>query len=286
MSAQKRKFDATEFGSSGSKIPEIPEAMGIVPINPDYKPYSIRNWIGKDKKTKKIVVHKNEEKPKELLDFLLNMGNANSFKVRTDKEAEEAIDVVFNRDHDWGEGLLNGLIKVEELGALAIPEIFCSKVPDVLDYNAFPKKREIEIAKAMSNLQIQTEKFPISKQGQDAKYTHEYNVPVPKDHEGHGNLSGDKWERFLFYALKKYFEDTKDACLIIHGHSFLHEDNFKEKDFIILNLSKGYVMNIEVKASHKQLDHAKEQIKDCRKRIQAVLDCIPYCGGKLLFKVY
>ena len=35
MSAQKRKFDATEFGSSGSKIPEIPEAMGIVPIDPE-----------------------------------------------------------------------------------------------------------------------------------------------------------------------------------------------------------------------------------------------------------
>ena len=51
MSAQKRKFDATEFGSSGSKIPEIPEAMGIVPIDPDYKPYSIRIWIVKDKKT-------------------------------------------------------------------------------------------------------------------------------------------------------------------------------------------------------------------------------------------
>merc|ERR1711860_58552 len=126
----------------------------------------------------------------------------------------------------------------------------------------------------MSNLRIG--KFQISTQGQSAKYTHEeHGVPVPKDHEGHGDLSGDKWERFLYNALKKYFEDTKDACLIIHGHSFLHENNFKEKDFIVLNLSKGYVMNIEVKASHKQFDHAKEQIKDCRKRIQAVLDCIP-----------
>ena len=234
MSAQKRKFDATEFGSSGSKIPEIPEAMGIVRIDPDYKPYSIRNWIGKDKKTKKIVVHKNEEKPKELLDFLLNMGNANSFKVRTDKEAEEAIDVVFNRDHDWGEGLLNGLIKVEDFGTLRFPEIFLSKVPDVLDHESFPKKRDTflsKIAKSMSNLRIG--KFQISTQGQDAKYTHEeHGVPVPKDHEGHGDLSGDKWERFLYNALKKYFEDTKDACLIIHGLSFLHEDNFKEKDFI------------------------------------------------------
>ena len=76
-------------------------------------------------------------------------------------------------------------------------------------------------------------------------------MPVPKDHKGDGTLSGDKWERFLYNALKKYFEDTKDACLIIHEHSFLHQDNLKEKYFIILNLSKGYIMNIEVKASHK-----------------------------------
>ena len=54
----------------------------------------------------KNVVHKNEEKTSELLDFLLNMGNANSFKVRTVKEAEEAIDMVFSRDHDWGDPVM------------------------------------------------------------------------------------------------------------------------------------------------------------------------------------
>ena len=109
MSAQKRRSDAEGSGSSGSKRNlETQEALGIVPIHPCYKPYSIRNWIGKDKKTKKTIVHKNEEKPRELLDFLLNMGNANSFKVRTDKEAEEAVDMVFGRDHDWGDGLLSG----------------------------------------------------------------------------------------------------------------------------------------------------------------------------------
>ena len=276
MSTQKRSIDEKNEPRKGAKKkPNIPEALGIVPIVPNYKPYSIKNWIGKDKKTKKNVVHKNEEKTSELLDFLLNLGNANSFKVKTDQEAEEAINTVFDRDHDWGDGLLKGLIKVEELGTLAIPEIFCSKVPDVLDYNAFPTKRATEAAKAKAMLMPPIERFPISDQGQNARYTHENNVPLPKDHERCGGLSGDKWERLLFYALKKYFEDTKDACLIIHGHSFLHEDNFKEKDFIILNLSKGYIMNIEVKASHKQFDHAKEQIKDCRKRIQAVLDSIP-----------
>ena len=99
MSAQKRKSHAEGSGSSRSKRkPEITDALGIVSINPCYKPYSIRNWIGKDKKTKKIIVHKNEEKCPELLNFLLNMGNTNSFKVRTEEEAKEAVDMVFSRD--------------------------------------------------------------------------------------------------------------------------------------------------------------------------------------------
>ena len=102
------------------------------------------------------------------------MGNTNSFKVRTDKEAEEAIDMVFNRDHDWGEGLLNGRIKIEEFGTIAFPEIFLSKVPDVLDHDTFSQCRDSflsKIANFMSNLGL--EKFPISRQGQDAKYTHD-----------------------------------------------------------------------------------------------------------------
>ena len=62
-------------------------------------------------------------------------------------------------------------------------------------------------------------------------------------------------------SLKKYFKDIKDACLIIHEHSFLHKDNFQEKDFIILNLSKGYIVDIEVKASYKKFDYAEKQVK-------------------------
>ena len=252
-------------------------ALGIYSfeIDHNYKPYSILNRSVQNPKTKQWVEHNNKEKPKELLDYLLNMGNAQSFKVKTDQEAKEAIDMVFESDHSWAKDLLNGQIAIQDLGTKAIPEIFLSKVPDVLDYDEFSKIRKAMIANVQGMSEPPIEKFQLSKQAQNARYTHENNVPVPKDHERHGDLSGDKWERYLYYTLKRYFEDTKDACLIIHGHSFLHENNFKEKDFIVLNLSKGYIMNIEVKASPKQFDHAKEQIKDCRKRIQAVLECIP-----------
>ena len=130
---------------------------------------------------------------------------------------------------------------------LVFPEIFLSQVPLALnlDLEEWNQKKSAAIEKA---------------------------IPYPKVDEG--NLAGDFWERHLYKALKQYFEDSKDACLIIHGHSFLHQDNFKEKDFIILNLSKGYIMDIEVKASHQGFNSAKEQVKDCRNRIQAVFNGI------------
>ena len=49
-----------------------------------------------------------------------------------------------------------------------------------------------------------------------------------------------------------------DACLIIHVHALLYEDNIQEKDFIIVNLTKGYIVDIEVKASYKKFDHAEK----------------------------
>ena len=53
------------------------------------------------------------------------------------------------------------------------------------------------------------------------------------------NVTGDIAERKVYYALKKYFTLTGDDVLIIHSHKFLQKDTVNEKDFILLNLSKG-----------------------------------------------
>ena len=53
------------------------------------------------------------------------------------------------------------------------------------------------------------------------------------------NVRGDIAERKAFYALKQYFTDTGDDVLIIHSHKFLQSGQNNEKDFIIINLSKG-----------------------------------------------
>merc|ERR1711860_438006 len=178
------------------------------------------------------------------------MGNNFSIElieVMSDKEVIRAINELFERDQDLLKRLLNGEITVEDFGILLFPEIFLSKVQLALnlDLEEWNRKKKAAIQK---------------------------DIPHPKIDDG--NLAGDFWERYLYNALKKYFENTKDACFIIHGHSFLHQDNLKEKDFIILNLSKGYIMNIEAKTSHQQFNSAKEQINDCKNRIQAVFNGI------------
>ena len=61
----------------------------------------------------------------------------------------------------------------------------------------------------------------------------------------HHEQTGDKAESKMFHALKQYFEKTGDDVLIIHSHKFLHKDTTtnkqtnNEKDFIVVNVSKG-----------------------------------------------
>ena len=61
--------------------------LGIYDLVTNYKPYSIVDRIVKNKKSGELIQVQNTEKSKELLNFLLDMGTATSFKVRTAKEA-------------------------------------------------------------------------------------------------------------------------------------------------------------------------------------------------------
>ena len=130
-------------------LPHIPdeEALGVFPIHHNYKTYVILNRIVKDRKTKKDVELKNKEKPREML-ANLDMGNNYNIKAMSDKDVVKAINFLFERDHNKFKCLLNGEIKVEDFGILFFPEIFLSKIPDVLDYNNFARKRQTLVNEA------------------------------------------------------------------------------------------------------------------------------------------
>ena len=223
-----------------------------------------------------IVTHKsydigerNKDKSRDLLNCLMDMGNMSIREIKTNKDVIAAIDQIFERDHDYFKRLLNGEIKLEDFGTVMFPDIFLGQVPIVPDSDLFKSKYEKAIEKA--DKYPCDEEFPLSKSASKL-YTHKNGVPLIKDISG--QLKGDLLERRIYKDLQNFFTQTKDACFILHGHSFLHGDNFKEKDFIILNLTKGYVMSMEAKASYKQFKSAKGQVQDCHKRIQAVFDCI------------
>ena len=67
-------------------------------------------------------------------------------------------------------------------------------------------------------------------------------------------ISGEKPERKMFLILKEYFKKDDDVLVLCH-HAFLGEGlggENNEKDFIILNLTLGYIMLIEIKANVKK----------------------------------
>ena len=64
------------------------------------------------------------------------------------------------------------------------------------------------------------------------------------------NARGDLAERIMFFALKKYYSDEGDDVAIIHSHKFLNNQSNNEKDFIVINLTKGNKLEITSIALH------------------------------------
>ena len=234
-------------------IPRIEdkEVLGPFPIIVTYVPFFVSNA-----NLQKITAN--------LINWL--MGN----NVNIDrKEIQKAIDFLFERDHEIFLLLLQGKITVKDFGPIYVPMIFFTKIPDVLIPKDFEDKRNK--AKTWDS---NSHDYQISEQAQKLKMIKIGGNPVPRDHISSGQLLGDLAERKVFQALQKYFDKTRDACLVLHGHSFLYNQNFQEKDFIILNLTKGYVMVIEVKASNNGFPKAKQQLKDSKERVQAVFNSV------------
>ena len=185
------------------------------------------------------------------------------------KEIQKAIDFLFERDHQIFLKLLSEKIEVGKFGPVFVPAVFFSKIPDVLDPDDFQRRR----IQAQGN-STGTLPWTFSESADKLKWISINGNPVPRDYKASGQLQGDLAERKVYRALQDYFDKTKDACLVIHSHSFLYNQNFEEKDFIILNLTKGYVMVIEVKASNNGFPKAKQQLKDGKERVQAVFNSV------------
>ena len=247
---------------------EDEEVIGPFPIVAKFKEY--------------FVCDGNREKiTKNLIKWL--MGNNVSFDP---EQIKEAIDFLFARDHPVFLQLLEGKITIEEFVPIFVPLVFFSQAADVLNPDEFSTRRK-QAAQSPDSDQglMQRITYQFSRMANALKWTIINSIPVPRDYISAGTLQGEVAERNVFRALQEYFDDrmVKDACLILHSHSFLYNQNFKEKDFIILNLTKGYIMVIEVKASFKYFAKAKEQLRDSKERVEAVFNSVENMSDEWLY---
>ena len=84
-------------------------------------------------------------------------------------------------------------------------------------------------------------------------------------------VKGERSEKRVYEALKRYFKKHNEEVLVLYSFKFIGEKEGvnckqREKDFILINLSKRYIMPLEVKTSLgiKSLQSAIEQIENCK----------------------
>ena len=67
----------------------------------------------------------------------------------------------------------------------------------------------------------------------------------------------------MFYALEEYYKMEGDDVLVVHSHKFYVENSSNEKDFIVLNLTKGKcARQISVISKLQSKDHMKIDAHD------------------------
>jgi hypothetical protein len=92
-------------------------------------------------------------------------------------------------------------------------------------------------------------------------------------------IEGEELEKNIYNALKDYFENHSDQeVLVLHGYEISDLEKLAnhidvdhwEKDFLIINATYGYILNIEAKSSlnGKSLHEAKRQLENTKRIIE------------------
>ena len=95
-------------------------------------------------------------------------------------------------------------------------------------------------------------------------------------------VKAEKAEKKIFKAIKKYFSKVNEEVVVIYSFSFMGSVSKKdfqpaEKDFIILNLTKRYIMHLEVKTTYHQ-----EALKKAFKQVKGAIKLLDeWVGGDL-----
>ena len=110
-------------------------------------------------------------------------------------------------------------------------------------------------------------------------------------------LEGEILEKTVYDTLKAYFRThDNQQVLVLHGYELMDFDMLEgrkeiphgEKDFIIINLTYGYIMNIEAKSSlnAKSLKEVKRQLEETKKWFEKWFGADLTAGWKFISGVY
>ena len=110
-------------------------------------------------------------------------------------------------------------------------------------------------------------------------------------------IEGEKLEKNVCDTLKSYFESHGDQeILVLHGYEIADLDKLAnrkdvahwEKDFLIINVTYGYILNIEAKSSlnGKSVAKAKEQLENTKRILEKWFGADLSEGWKFISAIY
>ena len=173
-----------------------------------------------------------------------HLGGGHSLNLGTAEDVEEAVNIIYRRDYQAIDGAPSQLI---------IPHQF---IPSKTLMSHLGTKHELT-------------------QALEALTFDESNINYLKKIETQGDsLEGEKVEQRLYEALTNYFKDAvQQQILLIHNYHLAkreHQAAAVERDILIVNKNRGYIMTIEAKkrASARNMKKAADQLEMTRELLQ------------------
>ena len=222
------------------------------------KPRSkLKDWIDDEEEIGNRKTIKNKIKTNLYSYYLGNNVEFASFK--------KAATFLFNRDY-------------KDKKQIFVPEVFLTKIPKMILHEKEQVEKKLE---AMN----------------DDELSEEEKKEKEKLKERLKTIEGEVIEKKVYHALKDYFKSHSDQeVLVIHGYEFAELDKLAnrndvkhwEKDFLIVNKTYGYIMNIEAKSSLNvaSLNSAKKQLENTRKMLEEWFGADLKEGWKIISAIY
>ena len=174
----------------------------------------------------------------------------------------KAVESVGNRDYPQ--------LNLEKIPTIFVPNIFLTKHSEVFDYNIYIK--ELQTLKESID-EIEARKLKKDQRTRDLTEEELDQVKQLKKVDNLKHIIGEHAEKQVYNFLKACIEDEEAVVISSFKIMTLKDlddiaEDF-EKDFVILNLTRRFIMSLEVKANCNEdsLRSAKNQTNTCKELI-------------------